>query len=88
MTYIVDFVQNLSGRATTTDVETGLSEARQAVRLDPNLAAGYQVLSFGLSATRRLSGAMQGGTKGRRTQSERPGQPDGAGKGAGPVRQL
>ncbi|RVO20844.1 adenylate/guanylate cyclase domain-containing protein, partial [Sinorhizobium meliloti] len=59
MTYIVDFVQNLSGRATTTDVETGLSEARQAVRLDPNLAAGFQVLSFGLSATGDYPGAMQ-----------------------------
>ncbi len=59
MTYIVDFVQNLSGRATTTDAETGLSEARQAVRLDPNLAAGYQVLSFGLSATGDYPGAMQ-----------------------------
>lgn len=59
MTYIVDFVQNLSGSATTTDVETGLSEARQAVRLDPNLAAGFQVLSFGLSATGDYPGAMQ-----------------------------
>ncbi len=59
MTYIVDFVQNLTGRATVTDVETGLSESRQAVRLDPNLAVGYQVLSFGLSATGDYPGAMQ-----------------------------
>lgn len=59
MTYIVDFLQNLSGRATRTDVETGLSEARQAVRLDPNLAVGYQVLSFGLSAAGDYAGAMQ-----------------------------
>lgn len=58
MTYIVDFVQNLTGRATVTDVETGLSESRQAVRLDPNLAVGYQVLSFGLSATGDYPGAM------------------------------
>lgn len=59
MTYIVDFAQNLSGRATRTDVETGLSEARQAVRLDPNLAVGYQVLSFGLSLAGDYAGAMQ-----------------------------
>ncbi|MCA1444265.1 tetratricopeptide repeat protein [Ensifer sp. IC4062] len=59
MTYIVDFAQNLSGRATRTDVETGLSEARQAVRLDPNLAVGYQVLSFGLSVAGDYAGAMQ-----------------------------
>ncbi|MCG5481748.1 adenylate/guanylate cyclase domain-containing protein [Sinorhizobium alkalisoli] len=59
MTYIVDFLQNVSGRATRTDVETGLSEARQAVRLDSNLAVGYQVLSFGLSAAGDYAGAMQ-----------------------------
>ncbi|MEY9784991.1 tetratricopeptide repeat protein [Sinorhizobium fredii] len=59
MTYIVDFAQNLSGRASRTDVETGLSEARQAVRLDPNLAVGYQVLSFGLSVNGDFASAMQ-----------------------------
>ncbi|CCF00409.1 Putative adenylate cyclase protein (plasmid) [Sinorhizobium fredii HH103] len=59
MTYIVDFAQNLSGRASQTDVETGLSEARQAVRLDPNLAVGYQVLSFGLSVNGDYASAMQ-----------------------------
>ncbi|AFL50826.1 adenylate cyclase [Sinorhizobium fredii] len=59
MTYIVDFAQSLSGRATGTDVETGLSEARQAVRLDPNLAVGFQVLSFGLSVAGDYASAMQ-----------------------------
>ncbi|MEY9559105.1 tetratricopeptide (TPR) repeat protein [Sinorhizobium fredii] len=59
MTYIVDFAQNLSGRASRTDVETGLSEARQAVRLDPNFAVGYQVLSFGLSVNGDYASAMQ-----------------------------
>ncbi|AWI60984.1 adenylate/guanylate cyclase domain-containing protein [Sinorhizobium fredii] len=59
MTFIVDFAQNLSGRASRTDVETGLSEARQAVRLDPNLAVGYQVLSFGLSVNGDYASAMQ-----------------------------
>lgn len=36
--------------AVDADLERGLSEARQAIRLDPNLAIGYQVLSFGLAA--------------------------------------
>ncbi len=59
MTYIVDMAQTVSGRATLADVETGLSEARQAIRLDPNLAVGYQVLSFGLSINGDFAGAMQ-----------------------------
>ena len=50
MTYIVDFAQGVSGRATQADIEIGLSEARQSIRLSPNLPIGYQVLSFGLSA--------------------------------------
>lgn len=58
-TYIVDALQGLSRRATKADIETGLSEARQAIRLDPNLAIGYQVLSFGLSANADYQGAMQ-----------------------------
>jgi adenylate cyclase len=59
MTYIVDAVQKVSGRATNADIDTGLSEARQALRLDPTLAIGYQVLSFGLSASGDYPGAMR-----------------------------
>ncbi|MDK1492016.1 tetratricopeptide repeat protein [Sinorhizobium sp. 7-81] len=73
MTYIVDFAQKISGRATMTDVETGLSETRQAVRLDPNLAVGYQVLSFGLSVTGDYAGAMQAA---QRSVELNPNDPD------------
>ena len=59
MTYIADALQGLSGRATSADIETGLSEARQAIRLDPNLALGYQVLSFGLAANADYEGSIQ-----------------------------
>jgi adenylate cyclase len=59
MTYIVDVVQHVSGRATEADIDTGLSEVRQALRLDPTLAIGYQVLSFGLSASSDYGGAMR-----------------------------
>ncbi|MCZ4094047.1 adenylate/guanylate cyclase domain-containing protein [Sinorhizobium psoraleae] len=73
MTYIVDFAQKISGRATMIDVETGLSETRQAVRLDPNLAVGYQVLSFGLSVTGDYAGAMQAA---QRSVELNPNDPD------------
>ncbi|WP_064711920.1 adenylate/guanylate cyclase domain-containing protein [Rhizobium bangladeshense] len=59
MTYILDKVQSVSGLATDADLETGLSEARQAIRLDPNLASGYQALSFGLAAKGDYPGARQ-----------------------------
>lgn len=59
MTYIVDALQALSGRATRADIDMGLSEARQAIRLDPNLALGYQVLSFGLAAGGDYEGSIQ-----------------------------
>jgi adenylate cyclase len=59
LTYIADFAQSVSGKASKTDLETGLTEARQAVRLDPNLPMGYQVLSFGLSAGGDYAGALQ-----------------------------
>ena len=59
MTYIVDVVQKVSGRATEADIEIGLSEARQAIRLEPTLAIGYQVLSFGLAASGDYQAAMQ-----------------------------
>ena len=49
MTYLIDVAHSVSAEAGNAEIETGLSEARQAVRLDPNLAAGYQALSFGLS---------------------------------------
>ncbi|SCB58356.1 adenylate cyclase [Rhizobium aethiopicum] len=59
MTYILDKVQSVSGLATDADLETGLSEARQAIRLDPNLASGYQALSFGLAAKGDYPGARR-----------------------------
>ncbi|MBX4870525.1 tetratricopeptide repeat protein [Rhizobium bangladeshense] len=59
MTYILDKVQSVSGLATDADLETGLSEARQAIRLDPNLASGYQALSFGLAAKGDYPSARQ-----------------------------
>ena len=59
MTYFLDFANSISGRATRADLETGLSEARQAVRLEPNLAAAYQALSFGLAVGGEFMPAIQ-----------------------------
>jgi adenylate cyclase len=73
LTYIVDAVQGVSGRATKADIETGLSEVRQSIRLDPNLALGYQALSFGLSADADYEGAMQAA---RRAVELNPNDPD------------
>ncbi|MRH98212.1 adenylate/guanylate cyclase domain-containing protein [Agrobacterium tumefaciens] len=63
MTYILDVTQRVTGRATERDAEIGLSEARQSIRLDPNLAIGYQVVSFGLSATGDYVGALQAASR-------------------------
>ena len=73
MTYIVDAAQGVSGRATKADIETGLSEVRQAIRLDPNLAAGYQALSFGLAASADYEGGLQAA---RRSVELNPNDPD------------
>jgi len=59
LTYIADYAQTVSGRASQADLDTGLAEARQAVRLDPNLPMGYQVLSFGLAVGGDYAGALQ-----------------------------
>ena len=73
MTYILDVAQSVSGRATDRDLEIGLSEARQSIRLDPNLAMGYQVLSFGLAASGDYAGALQAG---QRSVELNPNDPD------------
>ena len=51
----------------------GLSEARQAVRLDPNLALGYQVISFGLALQGDYSGGLQAA---KRAVELNPNDPD------------
>jgi adenylate cyclase len=73
MTYIVDVAQRVTGLATKKDAEIGLSEARQSICLDPNLAIGYQVVSFGLSTTGDYGGALQAA---RRSVELNPNDPD------------
>ena len=73
MTHIVDSVDNLTGQATARDLEIGLDEARQAIRLEPDLPLGYQTLSFGLAASGDYAGSMQAG---ERAVALNPGDPD------------
>ena len=71
LTYIADVAQRPDGQ--TGGLDTGLSEARQAVRLDPNLALGYQVISFGLAVQGDYSGGLQAA---KRAVELNPNDPD------------
>ena len=59
LTYIAEVAQRPGGQAAAPELDLGLSEARQAVRLDPNLGLGYQVISFGLALKADYSGGLQ-----------------------------
>ena len=59
LTYIAEVAQRPGGQAAAPELDLGLSEARQAVRLDPNLGFGYQVISFGLALQADYSGGLQ-----------------------------
>ena len=72
-TYIMDGVENLTGKGTARDLEIGVGEARQAMRLEPDLPLAYQVLSFGLAASGDYEGSMRAG---ERAVALNPGDPD------------
>lgn len=59
LTYIVDHVARLTGTRTGRELEEGLAQVREAIRLQPDLALAYQVLSYGLAE----SGDYQGGMR-------------------------
>ena len=63
LTYIAEVAQRPGGQAAAPGLDLGLSEARQAVRLDPNLGLGYQVISFGLALQGDYSGGLQAATR-------------------------
>lgn len=71
LTYIAEVAQRPDGQ--TGGLDAGLSEARQAVRLDPNLAVGYQVISFGLAVQGDYSGGLQAA---KRAVELNPNDPD------------
>lgn len=59
LTYITDVAQNPVAERISPDLEIGVSEARQAVSLDPNLALAYHVLSYGLAVQGDYAGGLQ-----------------------------
>jgi adenylate cyclase len=59
VTYIKDRAFQLTGRATARDLETALDHIREALRLQPDLAFGYQALSFALAEMGDYEGAMR-----------------------------
>jgi adenylate cyclase len=70
---ISDYLQEITGAQSPDDLEAGLKAAREAVRLEPDLALGYQALSYGLSA----SGDYEGGLRAaRRAVDLSPSDPD------------
>jgi adenylate cyclase len=60
LTYIADRVGQ-TGPAAAGDIEAGLAQAREAIRLAPDLPLGYQVLSFGLAVSGDYEGSMRAG---------------------------
>lgn len=73
LTHIVDHVASITGSATRQDLDAGLAQGREAIRLEPDLALGYQVLSYGLSA----SGDYEGGLRAAQRSVElNPNDPD------------
>lgn len=73
LTFIASVAQSDGGWANAPELQLGLSEARQAVRLDPNLGLGYQVISFGLALQGDYSGGLQAA---RRAVELNPNDPD------------
>lgn len=73
LTYIVSHVASLAGVGTGRELDEGLAHVREAIRLQPDLALAYQVLSYGLAE----SGDYQGGLRAAERAVElNPSDPD------------
>ena len=56
---IVEHMNAVASEASGGDLAGGLAQAREAVRLEPDLALGYQVLSYGLAENGDYQGGLQ-----------------------------
>jgi adenylate cyclase len=63
LTHISDYVNSSTGTATPATLEVGVAEAREAIRLKPDIALGYQVLSYGLAAGGDYDSALRAGER-------------------------
>jgi tetratricopeptide (TPR) repeat protein len=59
MTYVKDHALALTGNATARQLQTGIDHIREAIRVQPDLALGYQALSFALAQTGDYESAMR-----------------------------
>ena len=73
LTYIKDHALRLTGRATEAGLQTGLEHIRAAIRLQPDLAVGYQALSFALAESGDYEGAISAA---ERAVEINPNEPD------------
>jgi adenylate cyclase len=73
LTYVKDHALRLTGRATDTDLQTGLDHIREAIRLEPDLAVGYQALGFALAEAGDYEGAIRAA---ERAVEIKPSDPD------------
>jgi adenylate cyclase len=58
LTYIAEHLGRPTGAAATEGLARGLAEVREAIRLEPDLALGYQILSYGLGASGDYESSM------------------------------
>jgi adenylate cyclase len=59
MTYVKGQALASTGNANARDLQTGVDHVREAIRLQPDLAVGYQALSFALAQAGDYEGAMR-----------------------------
>ena len=59
MTYVKDHALALTGSAHARQLQTGIDHIREAIRLQPDLALGYQALSFALAQTGEYESALR-----------------------------
>lgn len=59
LTRIIDHMNGLTGQASRADLDEGLAQIREAIRLKPDLAFAFQVLSYGLSESGDYEGGMR-----------------------------
>ncbi len=73
LTYIADYVEGIDRGGDTADLDRGIAGAREAVRLAPDFALGYQILSFGLAVSRDYEASLLAA---ERAVALTPGDPD------------
>ena len=59
LTYVHDHMAQITGPAAQAQIDRGLAELREAIRLQPDMALGYQAMSYALAQSGDYAGAMR-----------------------------